>query len=179
MLKLKASQKVAIVGFTLIELLVTFSLISIISGVGFASFVTYSRRQAVIQQAYDLKQAIDLARFNALASVKPQACDDYDLTSYYVNFCANNIAGCITQDVDVDYEVVAHCDTVSSVVAAEILPESVTLSNQEIVAEDQCVTPTFNASTVAESVPCAIYLEGYGNEIRVDIDEKGYITFTE
>ncbi|HVZ66892.1 MAG TPA: type II secretion system protein [Patescibacteria group bacterium] len=160
-------------GFTLIELLVTFSLISIISGIGFASFASYSRRQAVVQSAADLKQAVDLARFNAVASVKPTDCSDTDtLSNYHVNFCANAV--CNTSGVD--YETVVQCGAVTEVVASRKLPDNVTFSN--VGGSPVCSTIKFNAlSSIAEGSPCQINVNGYGNQIRVSIDSNGYVSY--
>jgi len=57
-------------GFTLIELIVAFSIISIISVVGFASFVTYSRTQAIDNEANQLVSTLNLAKAKAQSQVK-------------------------------------------------------------------------------------------------------------
>ena len=46
-------------GFTLVEMLVTISIVTLLSGVGFAAFVSHSRTQAVEQAANDLKEGVE------------------------------------------------------------------------------------------------------------------------
>lgn len=159
-------------GFSLIELLVTFTLITIISGIGFASFVSYSRRQIVNQAAGDIKQTVDLARFNALSSVKPSLCSTTDqLSSYKVNFCLNALC----QTANVDYEMVVFCGA-ESVVRSGKFPQNVTVAN--VVGSNSCATIAFNILTsITEGVPCEIYVEGYGNQLKVSIDSIGNASY--
>src|SRR3989304_4061483 len=106
-------------GFTLIELLVVFTLASIVSGIGFASFASYSRRQVVIQAAANFKQTVDLARFNALSSVKPTTvCGETDELSNFKVVIINNV----------DYEMSVTCG-IEHVQVAKTLPQNVTFSN--------------------------------------------------
>lgn len=65
-------------GFSLIELLVVFLIVSMISALGFASYKSYSDRQALTSAAQDLKLFIDNTKFNALSSVKPSNCASAD-----------------------------------------------------------------------------------------------------
>ena len=160
-------------GFTLIELLVTFTLISIVSGLGFASFMSYSRRQVVVQSAADLKQTIDLARFSALSQVKPAACGATDeLSGFEVNFCSNAI--CLTSGVD--YEMNVICGGIEQVQTTKTLPDNVTFSN--VTGSPTCATLTFNTITsVVTGTPCEIFVNGYDNQIKVLIDPYGYISY--
>ena len=160
-------------GFTLIELLVTFTLISTISGIGFASFVSYSRRQVVVQAAADFKQAIDLARFNALSSVKPAACGANDeLSNFKVNVCSNAIC----QTSGVDYEMNVTCAGLEQVYVKKTLPQGVTFSN--VPGNPACATLTFNALTgVAQGLPCEIYINGYGNQVIFSVDSNGHVSY--
>lgn len=57
-------------GFTIIELLVVFSVIAIISTIGVASFVTYSRAQALQQAANDVASTLNLAKNSASSQLK-------------------------------------------------------------------------------------------------------------
>lgn len=61
-------------GFTLIELIVAFSIVAILSVVGIASFVSYSRVQAVDTEAEQVIAALNLAKAKAQAQVKPEGC---------------------------------------------------------------------------------------------------------
>ncbi len=75
-------------GFTLLELLVVFSVIGLLTGIGFASFISYSKKQAFDQAAVDIKNGIDQARANATSRVKPTSCTGA-LDRYRFITCAN------------------------------------------------------------------------------------------
>lgn len=78
-------------GFTLIELIVVFSAISILSTIGIASFVNYSRSQALQTSATDLVNTLNLAKSRALSQVKPSQCTSQDaLSGYQVNVLNNS-----------------------------------------------------------------------------------------
>ena len=63
-------------GFTLIELIVAFSIISILSSIGIASFVGYNTEQEFRGAYLEFASNISLAKSNALAQVKPDQCTD-------------------------------------------------------------------------------------------------------
>lgn len=58
-------------GFTLIELLVVFSTLAVLAIIGFASFVSYSRTQALNQSAFDVVTMLNLAKSRASTQIKP------------------------------------------------------------------------------------------------------------
>ena len=64
-------------GFTLIELIVVFSILSILSVVGVASFVNYSRSQALLSDRQKLITVLNTAKANASSQLKGQ----YDCSS--------------------------------------------------------------------------------------------------
>jgi prepilin-type N-terminal cleavage/methylation domain-containing protein len=160
-------------GFTLTELLVTFTLMATIVGIGFASFVSYSRRQTAIQAAADFKQTIDIARFNALSHVKPEVCGARDrLSSYKINVCFNAIC----QTSGVSYEMTVTCGGIERAQTTKILPQNISFSN--VPDSPRCGTITIN--TVSGSLtgtPCEIFLVGYGNQIKVSVGASGYVTY--
>ncbi|MBI4091697.1 MAG: type II secretion system protein [Candidatus Levybacteria bacterium] len=161
------------VGFTLVELLVVFSLVSIVSGIGFASFASYSRRQVVVQAAANFKQTVDLARFNALSQVKPATCGSTDeLSSFKVNVCSNAIC----QTSGVDYELNVTCAGLEQVQDTKILPQNITFS--DVVGSPTCANITFNTvSGIIIGVPCEIFVNGYGNQIKIQIDSNGHVSY--
>lgn len=57
-------------GFTLIELVVVFTTIAILSTIGIASFVSYSRSQELNQTTSDLVQALNTAKSMSAAQLK-------------------------------------------------------------------------------------------------------------
>lgn len=60
-------------GFTLIELIVVFSVIAIISTIGVAAFVGYSRTQTLNQASIDLSTYLSTAKSRASSQIKPAA----------------------------------------------------------------------------------------------------------
>ena len=71
-------------GFTLIELIVVFSVISILSTLGVAAFVDYSRTQALQTSTNDFVNTLNLAKGRALSQVKPSECTQEALSGYRV-----------------------------------------------------------------------------------------------
>lgn len=165
-------------GFSLIELLVTFSLISIVSGIGLASFSSYSRRQIVMQATADLKQAINLAKFDAVSSVKSSLCSaDEDTAFYKVNFCLNAL--CQTENVN--YETIVTCRNDAGIDRDEVaksqkIAENLNLAN--ITGGQDCGTVTFSMlNGTTYGIPCQIRIQGYGNQIDFSIDSAGHVTY--
>lgn len=58
-------------GFTLIELLIVFSITSILSIIGIASFVDYSRSETLNSATMDVYTMLNVAKSRALSQVKP------------------------------------------------------------------------------------------------------------
>lgn len=74
MIKIQKLGLLRNLGFTLIELIVAFSIIAILSTVGIASFVSYSRTQAVNTEASNIVSVLNLARAKTQSQVNP--CED-------------------------------------------------------------------------------------------------------
>lgn len=62
-------------GFTLIELIIVFSVIAVISLFGIASFINYSKAQAITNDAYNIVNLINTAKANSVSQVKPSSCN--------------------------------------------------------------------------------------------------------
>lgn len=161
-------------GFSLIELLVVFTIASVISGIGFASFTSYSRRQVVVQAAANFKQTVDLARFNALSQVKPATCSSAkELSNFKVNVCLNAICQMTS---GIDYELNLTCEGLEQVQVKKKLPQNVSFSN--VVGSPTCANLTFNTvSGIITGVPCEIFVNGYSNQIKVSIDSSGHASY--
>lgn len=96
-------------GFTLLEMLVVFTVIGLLTGVGFASFVSYSKKQTLDQAVQDLKTGIDQAKFNAVSRVKPTVspCSDTaPLDRYRIRVCTSTVSCTTSSDL---YETDAGC----------------------------------------------------------------------
>lgn len=120
-------------GFTLIEILVVFSVIGLLTGIGFAGFVSYSRKQALDQASYDVKMGIDQAKQMAVSRVKPTG---YPTTSsldrYRIVFCNGSASSgnCYTDSVNNMYEIdgVNEDGDVIYPVLSKVRPSTVTLT---------------------------------------------------
>lgn len=118
-------------GFTLLEMLVVFSVIGLLTGGGFASFVAYSKKQVLDQAVQDLKTGIDHAKFNAVSRVKPSigtGCDNIPLDRYRIRVCSAGVACASSADL---YEIDAGCVvgggiTWTSVLASKPRPSTIT-----------------------------------------------------
>lgn len=69
-------------GYTLIELLIVIVIISLITGIGLATYRDYQRRQEVVNVARQLKSDIRLAQEYAQAGIKPSGCGPDALQGY-------------------------------------------------------------------------------------------------
>lgn len=102
-------------GYTLIEILVVLSIVGLIFAASFASFREFSRRQAMLSAARNLKSDIKLVQEQAIAGKKPQGCDE--LTHYALAFTASS------------YEITAECVNGSYAVKEVAMPVDVTISS--------------------------------------------------
>lgn len=164
-------------GFTLIELLVTFSLISLISGLGFVSLTSYIRRQGLVQAAYDIKQSTNIAKFNSLSGVKPDSpsCTNVNgLVSYMVNFCDFSVYSCI--DGTADYEIEALCGGSTIAVLSKKLPSGITFSTSGLPTP--CTYLVFGSlNSTIQGGGCSIYVNGNGSQLTFTVDSAGYVSF--
>lgn len=76
-------------GFTLIELITAITIMAMLSTVGIASFVNYSRSQQVFTATQNVVTTLQLAKANASSQVKPSSCASEPLTGYQVSIDAN------------------------------------------------------------------------------------------
>ena len=157
-------------GFTLIELLVVFSIIAVLSGIGVASFVSYSHSQQVNQTANNIKLLISQARFNALSSVKTNqdlsgntvTCGADALGGYTINILGNS-----------QVELNQLCDNVNpSRIKLLVLPNNLTISGSTTC--NQIHFSPLSAS--AQGAPCNIALTGYGITKTISVDTGGNIS---
>ncbi|MBI2028736.1 MAG: prepilin-type N-terminal cleavage/methylation domain-containing protein [Candidatus Levybacteria bacterium] len=100
-------------GFTLIELIVVFSVMSILSAFGIASFNSYNETKVLQNAAIDVANTLNLAKSRALSQVKPNTCGANALEGYGVDMLSNK-----------DYQLIAYCTT-THIISAGSLPDSV------------------------------------------------------
>ena len=157
-------------GFTLVEILVVFVLMAIVSGLGFASFSDYNKKQTLVQSAKNFKEAIDFAKFSAISSVKPPSCPDASfLNGYKVVVCAK--ATCKGTGAP-DYEIDMICNGVDTPVQTKTFPKGITLD-----ASTTCSVISFN--TISGSLTggsCSITLKGFSKQSVLNIDSIGNVS---
>ncbi len=90
-------------GFTLIELIIVFSVMVILSLVGIASFVSYSRSQQVDTAMKEFKTTLFTARSRALSQLRDTTCfangftgQGYELEGYQVVACCSFSSLCLS-----------------------------------------------------------------------------------
>ncbi len=147
-------------GFTLLEILVVFSVIAILSGVGFGSFVSYSRTQQLNQTANNVKLLIIEARSNAISTVKSSniICDS--LQGYSIEMQGDNtlnlIQNCVNNNPVDDPEKIT--------IKKMVLPKLLTFDNSS-PAPIICGVADglyFNVlSSQVSGAPCSIKVTGY------------------
>ena len=120
---LKSKVKNIEYGFTLLELLIVFSIIAIISTIGIASFVSYSREQTLNTAIFNIKNFLYTARSNSLNGEKKDCPTSQTLIGYSVLFCCGG-ASCPTCLGTNDYEMDILCTPDGGVTIDPFLVES-------------------------------------------------------
>ena len=163
-------------GFSLIELMVVFTLVAIISGMGFASFAGYSRRQTLSQAASDLKSIIDRAKFDALSSVKPASlCPGESLVGYKVVLCSISPLTCLSSSNSPDYQLIGICASKDSLVVAKKLPQNISIVTTNNTTT--CSEISFNSlSNSVKGTPCVIGMLGYSSPLTLSVDQAGNVS---
>ena len=165
-------------GFTIIEILVVFTLIAVLSGIGFAAFVNYSRSQQVNQAANDIKLLIGQARSNALSAVKTNTDDAGDSVDCGTDTEGNPIAlegYTITKIGQTSITLGQQCQGQNEIVIDTFdLPSNVTFT-----IASTCTTVFFNSLTSQASgspIPCNLVVNGYGLTKTITIDAIGNVS---
>ncbi len=172
-------------GFTLIELIVAFSVMAILSVIGIASFVDYSRSQAILADRQKIITVLNTAKANASSQVKNSYC----LNSPYpsLNKVLNGYEVIINSDGS--YTLNIQCVKTDTRVTNDInLPPTYTLSNNITFDTSTNVAkiffPLFTGKAVltdqygnTPSDPAQIVLTGYNKTKRtiITIDQTGLI----
>lgn len=160
-------------GFTLIELVVAFSVIAFLSTVGIASFVNYSRSQALVVSTKDLVNVLNLAKSRSLSQVlAPSQCSGQSLIGYEVRLCGFSTPTCLSEG---DYELNIACSgNIFSPVEAKKLPVGISFD------ENQTTTTSFLFPILTGGVNMGggngtIVLSGYGQTRTIMVNSSGVI----
>lgn len=148
-------------GFTLLEIVIVFAVIAILSAIGIAAFVSYSRVQSLQTSASTLSSTLSLARSRAISQAKPTDCGSQILNGYKVvlNTAANS------------YELDAICSNFSYVIQTQKLPVNITFDAVKTTST------SFYFPVIVNGVigSGTIYLNGYGNSKTIVVDSTGDI----
>jgi prepilin-type N-terminal cleavage/methylation domain-containing protein len=111
-------------GFTLIELVVVFSIMAVLSTIGIASFVNYSRMQTLQQAQNDLMTAINTAKSMSVAQTTASTangnsldCSGQSFSGYGVHLYKNTTPN--------SYALYIKCPTGPKFAASAFLPKNV------------------------------------------------------
>lgn len=142
-------------GFTLVELLIVISIIGILSAVGLASYVNFSRNQLVAQAARKIAQDLRLAQSLASNNQKPESCPSILLS--YTFFIDQG---------QKKYFIYANCGGDQIEVKKDSIPgvlvlEGVTAVQFKVLRQGVVTTPSGSNS---------IFVAGFGRRKKIKID---------
>ena len=159
-------------GFTLLELVVVFSVISILSTIGIASFVSYSNSQVLQGSVSDLISKIHLAQANAASQVKPSA---YCLPSDVLNGYGININTSPNGQGNYTYSMYVECNaTAYTMGSSSSLPKGVQFESYPIVTTTNNIFfPVLTGGVAGSGM---ISLTGYNLSKCIIIDSSGVIS---
>lgn len=168
--KKNLSQK----GFTLLELIVVFTVIAILSTVGLASFVGYSRTQTLQQSYNDLINNLNTAKSNSFSQVKPPSCNSYTLNGYKLSINTSNLNP-VTKPAWRSYDLSAICSGNTFVVKTVILPTGVSFNNTTAIPPTTTTNVFFSLLTGGVVGAGNMVLSAYSNTKTVTISNIGGI----
>lgn len=148
-------------GFTLIEISVVVSILSILTTLGIAAFVNYSRNQSLQTAALELTTTLNLAKSRSFSQVKPQECVNQPLEGYRVliSFLGNS------------YELQAICGGNVYKVKEIVFPQNVTVAQEETTSSS-FLFPVISGGVVGSG---SVVLSGYGKERAITVDSVGTV----
>lgn len=154
-------------GFTLIELIVVFSVIAIISTIGVAAFVGYSRTQTLNQAAIDLATNLNTAKSRASSQIKPSAqCTSATVLNGYsvtVNTSART------------YSLNVVCSGITFALTTTTLPTGISFNSGSATPPTTTTNVFFAILTSTVTGTGNIVLAGYSQTKVITIDSLGVI----
>ncbi|MEK7450905.1 MAG: prepilin-type N-terminal cleavage/methylation domain-containing protein [Patescibacteria group bacterium] len=159
-------------GFTLIELVVAFSVIALLSTVGIASFVNYSRSQALTVSAKDLVNTLNLAKSRSLSQVLPSQCSGQSLVGYEVRLCIST-QSCAS---GINYELNVVCSgSIYSAIETKNLPVNINFDTVKTTTTS-FIFPVLTGGVKMNGGDGTIVLSGYyGQEKIITVSNSGII----
>lgn len=176
-------------GFTLIELIIVFTIFTILSGVGVASFVTYSRSQAVDNSLRELKTTLLTARSRALSQLKGTNCGNnvnLQLLGYEVVMCSvpghshpSNVA---CNNLSNAYELQVICglpdgtgQVANTVLEKKFIDPNISFDTTSTVTYFYFSTITAAVTTDASGGSSTAVVKGYSLKRSVSVSQTGVI----
>lgn len=148
-------------GFTLIELAVVISILAILTTVGLAAFVSYSRTQTIASAASDLSTILNLAKSRSFSQVKPEQCVNQSLDGYKVLiFLSSN-----------SYEMDAVCSGNVYKIKSVNLPQNVVFSS-DATTSTSFFFPVISGGVLGSG---SVVLSGFGQTRTITVDLVGTV----
>ncbi len=168
-------------GFTIIELLVVFTVIAILSGVGIASFVSYSRSQELNQTSNDIKLFVTQAKFNSLNAVRSIRSESGQIVACNQVIAPNQVESLVGYSVGIIgtkrlelRQICTHSG--SKLVKSLTLHANIDFASATPPATT-CSLITFGSlSAVVSGVPCVMKVTGFGGQFKtLSLDAVGNV----
>jgi prepilin-type N-terminal cleavage/methylation domain-containing protein len=160
-------------GFTLIEIMVVVGTLGVLSTIGVASFVSYSRTQAMNAATFDVITSINLAKSRARTQYKPSSgsCNSSVLDGYLVR---------IVDDITYSLEVSCEGSTYPTPDGTKVLPNNSSGRNITFSAASRNKVFLFKVLSGSVQMPGGlandtIVINGYGITKTVTISSNGKI----
>lgn len=163
--------------FTLIEIVIAFSIMAIISTIGLAAFVDYSRSQSLNNAVNELVTILNKAKSNAQSQVVPASCTSFQ--GYKIIICSGPPASELCANVKGDdYEMDRVCDN------KNVLVESKKFTDSNISFDTSSTTSTsFFFKVLSGGVDLSagintgvVRINGFGNHKDISVNKSGNIT---
>jgi prepilin-type N-terminal cleavage/methylation domain-containing protein len=149
-------------GFTLIEISIVISILAIISTAGLASFVNYSRTQALQTSASELATTLNLAKSRAFSQVKPPECSAQPLNGYKV----------VISEIMNTFELDAVCSGNNSIpIQTRPLSKGVTFSISD-TSSTSFLFPVISGGVVGSG---KVVITGFGMKKTITVDSIGNV----
>ncbi len=145
-------------GFTIIEIIIVFAVITVLSSIGVAASVRYSRAQSLESAYQNLLTTLNQAKSYSVSQYKPRECQDKVLQKYRIDLDTTNS----------NYTFYVYCESQYEISTTD-LPKDVSFSSSETTSsffEFPILTGGINADTSSLS-PWEIRLLGSDGRYKI------------